>query len=156
MADFKERFGSKKQQWTTPEKLWRPLNDEFHFITDLAADKDNSKCPSFFDAETDGLRQEWKGVCWLNPPYGDQKSKLSHWIKKAYLSAAVGGATVVMLIPARTNTKWWRDFCMKAAEVRFICGRPKFGDADHGLPLPLAVVVFRKFDGETKFSTMAV
>ena len=53
------------------------------------------------------------------------------------------GCTVVMLIPARTNTRWWHDYCMKAAEIRFLNGRPKFGDAEHGLPQPLALIVFR-------------
>ena len=36
---------------------------------------------------------------------------------------------------------------MEATEVRFICGRPKFGGAKHGLPQPLALVVFSSVGG---------
>jgi len=61
-----------------------------------------------------------------------------------------------MLIPARTNTVWWHDYCMKAKEIRFIKGRPKFGDAKHGLPQPLAIVIFAKHYGETKFSSFSI
>ena len=68
--------------------------------------------------------------------------KLSDWVRKAYLETRKAGCTVVMLIPARTNTRWWHGYCMKAAEIRFLNGRPKFGDAQHGLPQPLAVIVF--------------
>jgi site-specific DNA-methyltransferase (adenine-specific) len=75
------------------------------------------------------------------------------FVKKAYNDSQTNeNLTVVMLIPARTNTKWFHNYCMKAAEVRFICGRPKFGDSKHGLPQPLILVVFKKSD-TTKFSS---
>ena len=83
-----------------------------------------------------------KNVVWLNPPYGETSGKLSDWIKKA-VTEADAGATVVMLIPARTNTNWFHDLCLKRGEVRFVRGRPKFGGADHGLPQPLCLVIFR-------------
>ena len=75
----------------------------------------------------------------MNPPYGRD---VPRWLARA-LDESKRGATTVCLIPARTNTGWFHALCLEAAEVRFVRGRPKFGDADHGLPLPLAVVIYR-------------
>lgn len=143
VADFSDRFKSARQNWATPDDVFLPLAREFNFTLDAAASSDNARAVVFFDEAKDGLRQPWgDNVVWLNPPYGCKKSKTSDWVKKAYRES-LSGATVVMLIPARTNTRWFHDYCLKHGEVRFICGRPKFGDADHGLPLPLCIVVFR-------------
>ncbi len=73
----------------------------------------------------------------MNPPYGNALKK---WIRKAY-EEAQKGATVVCLLPVRTNTRYWHDYCFKG-EVRFIRGYPKFGDAKQGIKVPLAIVVF--------------
>jgi phage N-6-adenine-methyltransferase len=153
MGSFEHKFDSAKQEWTTPQTLFDRLNQEFHFTIDLAADATNTKCKQYFDAEKNGLLQSWKGVGWLNPPYGAKEQRLEHWVKKAHSTQQQGNATVVMLIPARTNTRWWHQYCMAAAEVRFICGRPKFGSAEHGLPQPLALVVFRKHQEPTQFGS---
>ena len=87
----------------------------------------------------DGLRQEWKGVCWMNPPYGREIGK---WVRKAYESARDNNATVVCLLPARTDTKWFHDYCIPYGEITFVKGRLKFGGAKSGAPFPSAVVVF--------------
>jgi phage N-6-adenine-methyltransferase len=153
MASFNNKFNSVKQDWTTPQSLFNKINLEFNFEWDLAASETNAKCSKFFTKEQDGLKQIWDGVCWLNPPYGDKSSKMVDWIKKAYNDSKNNDKlTVVMLIPARTNTKWFHEYCMKAAELKFILGRPKFGDSKHGLPQPLVLVVFKKSDN-TKFSS---
>ncbi len=153
MAGFTKKFDSIKQDWTTPKILFNKLNQEFNFEYDLAADKNNALCAKFYTKDNDGLKQNWDGICWLNPPYGDKSSKMVDWIKKSYNDSQINpNLTVVMLIPARTNTKWFHNYCMKAAEVRFICGRPKFGDSKHGLPQPLILLVFKKSD-KTKFSS---
>jgi len=156
MALFTNKFDSAKQEWATPQSLFDALDSEFHFTCDLAADSTNKKCDSYFDQNVDGLKQTWKGTCWLNPPYGDRKYKLVDWIKKAHVEVQSGDCTVVLLTPARTNTKWWHDYCMTATEIRFLCGRPKFGGADHGLPQPLAIVVFSNSAGPTKYSKLKV
>lgn len=143
MAGFSKKFESAKQDWTTPDDVFIPINAEFKFTLDAAADDNNARADLFFNAEDDALTQDWgKHVVWLNPPYGERAGKLSDWIKKG-LDASRGGATVCMLIPARTNTNWFHDICLKHGEVRFIRGRPKFGGADHGLPQPLCFVIFR-------------
>ena len=138
MAQFERKFESAKQEWETPLELFAPLQAEFKFDLDVCADAANAKCPRFWTQENDGLVVEWFGNCWMNPPY----RQVGKWVKKAYEEAQAGRATVVCLVPSRTNTNWWHDYCMKG-EVRFIRGRPKFGGADHGLPQPLAIVVFR-------------
>ncbi len=156
MAKFNNKFDSIRQDWDTPQSLFDKLNQEFNFKWDLAASDKNAKCSKFFTQKDDGLKQKWEGVCWLNPPYGDKSSKMVDWIKKAYNDTQLNpNLTVVMLIPARTNTKWFHQFCMKAAELKFICGRPKFGDSKHGLPQPLILVVFKKSD-TTKFSSFVL
>ena len=143
MATFDKKFESAKQDWTTPETLFAPLHAEFHFTLDAAADANNTKANSFFSLDDDGLAQDWgTHTVWLNPPYGARAGRLVDWVKKA-LTASQTGATVVMLIPARTNTNWFHDLCLAHGEVRFIKGRPKFGDAPHGLPQPLCLVIFR-------------
>jgi len=153
MANFNNKFASIRQDWNTPKVLFDKLNQEFNFECDLAASKDNALCQKFYTEQDDGLKQKWTGICWLNPPYGDKKSKMVDWIKKAYFETQDNpDLTVVMLIPSRTNTKWFANYCMKAAELKFICGRPKFSDAKHGLPQPLILVVFKKSEN-TKFSS---
>jgi len=140
VADFtEERFAAKSVEYETPQDLFDGLNAEFGFTCDVASTDGNAKCQHHFTRETDGLKQEWTGVCWCNPPYGRE---MVQWVRKARLAAESGAATTVMLIPARTNTAWWHDEVMRG-EVRFVRGRPKFNGGKHGLPFPLAIVVFR-------------
>jgi len=137
MAQFKTKFATGRQDWETPDSIFAPLAAEFHFTLDVCASKRNAKCVVYITQAMDGLSLPWRGVCWMNPPFGTQ----GKWVRKAYESAQ-SGATVVCLLPCRTNTNWWQDYCMKGT-VRFIRGRPKFKGAKHGLPQPLAIVIFR-------------
>ena len=138
MADFKTKFGTGRQDWETPATVFDPLNAEFRFTLDVCATAENAKCPRYYTAADNALAQPWEGVCWMNPPFGTQGA----WVRKAYEESQRNGTTVVCLLPARTNTNWWHSYCMKG-EIRFIKGRPKFKGAKHGLPQPLAIVVFR-------------
>lgn len=141
MATFSKKFASASVEWTTPTELFAKLDVEFGFTLDVAATAENAKCSKYFTKEIDGLLQTWSGVCWMNPPYG---RGMSDWLLKAILEARDNGVTTVALIPARTNTGWWHDLCVKFGEIRFVRGRPKFGGSKHGLPQPLAIVIFRK------------
>lgn len=132
-------FSSQTDLWATPPELFNRVNTVFRFGTDVCAIADNAKCENYFTPEIDGLSQVWTGVCWMNPPYGRTISK---WVEKAFRSAKVNGATVVCLLPARTDTKWWHDFCAKG-EVHFIKSRLKFGNSFNSAPFPSALVVFR-------------
>lgn len=125
--------------WETPQDFFDHLNDEFHFNVDVCATSDNAKCNTYFTKENNGLSQSWRGVCWCNPPYGREIGK---WVQKAYLSSR-DGSTVVMLLPARTDTKWFHEYIYNQAEIRFIKGRLKFGNSKNSAPFPSMVVVFR-------------
>jgi phage N-6-adenine-methyltransferase len=132
-------FSSRTDEWATPTDTFAALDAEFHFTVDVCANAENAKCPIFFSQADDGLAQDWRGTCFANPPYG---RAIGLWVAKAYESA-LAGATVVMLIPARTDTRYWHAHVAKAAEVRFIPGRLRFGDSKNSAPFPSAVVVFR-------------
>lgn len=133
-------FSSKTDLWATPSSLFNELDNEFGFTCDVCALPENAKCKQFFTPEMDGLKQEWTGVCWCNPPYG---RKIGLWVEKA----AKAECTVVMLLPARTDTRWFHDYIYGYAEIRFIKGRLKFGGCDNSAPFPSMICVFRK-DGE--------
>lgn len=135
---MKVHYMSKTDLWETPQDLFDKLSDEFHFDVDVCASWNNRKCHQYFTYLDDGLKQKWEGVCWMNPPYGRQIGK---WLKKAYESS-LNGAVVVCLVPARTDTSWWHDYCMKG-EIRFIKGRLKFGGQKNSAPFPSAIVIFR-------------
>lgn len=130
-------FSSATDLWETPQSFFDELNREFHFETDVCAMPENAKCEKYFTPEHDGLKQEWTGVCWCNPPYGRQIGK---WVEKA----AKSDATVVMLVPARTDTAWFHDWILPFAEVRFVRGRLKFGGAENSAPFPSMVVIYRR------------
>jgi phage N-6-adenine-methyltransferase len=142
MGDFdKNRFKSTNQTWETPDSLFRQIDSQFHFTRDVTASKENTKCKDFWSEDDSCLDKTWDGVNWMNPPYKNMKK----FIKKAFDERE--NAITVCLIPARTNTKWWHDWCMKG-EVYFICGRPKFKGCKYGLPQPLAFVVFGIGEGK--------
>jgi phage N-6-adenine-methyltransferase len=131
-------YSSNTCNWSTPNNLFLELDNTFHFTTDVCAEPSNSKCAHFYSPEINGLNQKWTGTCFMNPPYGRE---ISLWIKKAYESS-LSGTTVVCLIPARTDTKWWHKYVMKG-EIHFIEGRLKFGNAWNNAPFPSVIVVFR-------------
>ena len=102
---------------------------------------ENAKCDKYFTKEIDGLKQTWGGeVCWCNPPYGREVGK---WVKKAYQSCIHEKATVVMLLPARTDTKWFHEYIYGKAEIKFLKGRLKFGGSKNSAPFPSFLAIFR-------------
>lgn len=142
-------FSSNDQTWETPMELFQKLNNEFHFTLDVCCTEYTPKCNKFFTPESNGLIQDWSNdICWMNPPY----SEMYVWMEKAY-KESLKGAVVVCLIPARTDTKYWHDFCMGAAEIRFIKGRLKFGDAKNSAPFPSAIVIFNNSNTELTISS---
>jgi phage N-6-adenine-methyltransferase len=142
-------FMSESNEWATPQKLFDEIAQEFGpFDLDAAATADNAKAPKFYTQQTDGLSQFWNGRVWCNPPYG---RKIREWVKKAHDSIITGQAeTVVLLIPARTDTSYWHDHVIAgASEIRYIRGRVKFvrpngNGAVHSAPFPSAIVVFKR------------
>jgi len=137
-------FTSKTCEWETPQDFFDKLDDEFGFTVDVCANKNNNKVDTYYGTLVDGLSQEWRGTCWMNPPYGREIKK---WMEKAYKSSIENGATVVCLVPARTDTAWWHDYAMKADEIRYIRGRLKFGGSKNSAPFPSALVIFLPHPG---------
>lgn len=132
-------FSSKSNEWETPQHIFDELDNKYHFTLDVCATKENAKCEKYYTIENDGLKQDWQGVCWMNPPYGREIGK---WIKKSHESSLLG-AIVVCLIPSRTDTSWWHDYIQPHAEVKFIRGRLKFSNSKNSAPFPSAIVIFK-------------
>lgn len=130
-------FSSHTDLWATPQEFFDRLNKEHRFVLDVCATAENAKCARFYTKEQDGLEQTWEGSVWMNPPYG---RTIGLWMRKAYL-ASLAGATVVCLVPARTDTRWWHEYAVKG-QIEFIRGRLKFGGHKSSAPFPSAVVVF--------------
>lgn len=138
--DAKVLFSSKSMEWATPREFFRKLDSQFNFTLDPCAKSHNALCSKYFTAAEDGLAQDWSGnKVFVNPPYG---RGIGQWVKKAYEESCKDDTTVVMLIPARTDTKYWHDYAMKAEEIRLIKGRLKFGGGNNSAPFPSAVIVF--------------
>lgn len=130
-------LSSETDEWATPDSIFNSLNREFHFTLDVCASESNKKCAIYYDKEKNGLSQVWDGTVWMNPPYG---RTIGSWLKKAMDYGTKGVA--VCLIPARTDTKWWRDYCMNSSEIRLIAGRLKFGNCKNSAPFPSAIIIF--------------
>lgn len=134
-------FSSKTDLWATPQDFFAKLDSEFGFTLDVCALPENAKCPRYYTPQDDGLTQPWVGTCWCNPPYG---RSVGLWVQRAAQACAEGN-TVVMLLPARTDTRWFHDYIYQHenVEIRFIRGRLKFGDGQNSAPFPSLVAVFR-------------
>ena len=147
MGINKGMMSSKSDEWETPQDLFDELDEEFGFQLDPCATEENAKCPLYWIKEQDGLKRSWTvwSPVFMNPPYGRQIGK---WVKKAYEESQEG--TVVCLLPARTDTRWFHDYIwdrerhcpQEGVEVRFLKGRLKFGGAKNSAPFPSMIVVF--------------
>ncbi len=135
-------FTSNSNEWGTPQKLFDELNEEFNFTLDPCADEFNHKCEKYYNKAQDGLKQSWVGeTVFCNPPYGRELPK---WVEKCYKEHIEHNITVVMLIPARTDTSYFHDYIYHNSEIRFIRGRLKFSDGKNPAPFPSMIVVYRK------------
>ena len=140
-------FSSASEEWETPDRLFDDLHHEFGFTRDVCATARNRKRPKYWTKVDNALSKRWRGVLWCNPPYG---RGIGLWVRKA-ATAAAGSATVVMLLPARTDTRWFHDWIwstgaacpLKGVEVRFIRGRLKFSGHKNSAPFPSMIVIFR-------------
>ena len=116
-------------EWETPLYLFNLLNNYMidhgydTFTLDAAASHENHLCEKYYTKEIDGLKQDWKGeTVFVNPPY----SNINEWVKKCYKEGQKHNTFVALLIPSRTDTKYWHEYCMKASEIRFLKGRISF------------------------------
>lgn len=133
-------FSSASNEWATPMDFFEKLNGYFGFTLDPCCTPDTAKAKKYFTQAEDGLKQDWSDdVVFMNPPYG---RAIGIWVKKAY-EESVRGALVACLIPSRTDTAWWHDYCMQG-EILFLRGRLTFVQAGKTAPAPFpsAVVLF--------------
>ena len=134
-------FSSTTDEWATPQAFFDKLDAEFHFTLDPCATAENAKCEKYYTEADNGLDKDWSGErVFCNPPYGRAISK---WVEKCYRESLKPDTLVVMLIPARTDTSYFHDFCYFKAEIRFVRGRLHFNESPQGAPFPSMVVIFR-------------
>lgn len=139
----KGMFTSKTEEWATPIDFFKKVDKEFKFTLDVCATAENAKCNNFYTKEDNGLNKAWEGCVWCNPPYGREIDK---WVRKAQYEANKNADLIVMLLPARTDTKWFHDVCLKH-EIRFIKGRLHFNESKQSAPFPSMLVVMRGKNG---------
>jgi len=139
MLGYAALTSSKNGDWATPVEFFKELDREFSFTLDVCATAENTKCTNFFTEAQDGLLQPWRGVCWMNPPYGKDISK---WVRKALEASLFLEATVVCLLPARTDTRWFHAYCLQG-ELRWIKGRLKFSGHTNSATFPSFLCIFR-------------
>jgi site-specific DNA-methyltransferase (adenine-specific) len=145
-------FSRASDEWETPDELFDKLHQEFGFTLDACATEENTKCSRYIDQNADGLLQDWAGeTVWCNPPY----SMMRKWAQKCYEEGHKPGTTVVMLAPARTDTKWFQGYCLHRAEIRFIGGRLRFSGASENAPFPSVLIIFRGPPGKKKIRKTA-
>jgi len=127
-------FSSAYDAWATPQDFFDKLHKIHNFEIDVCAAKETRKCEKYFTKEDSCFDKNWHEpslingytVCFMNPPYG---RKIGKFIKEAY-EQSLRGAKVVCLLPARTDTKWFHDYCVKG-EIEFIKGRLTFGTDEY-------------------------
>ncbi len=132
---------SQTDDWATPQNLFDELDAIHNFTLDVAASSTNHKTDKWFGLDhddpelRDGLQMSWAGeTVWCNPPYG---RVIKQWVKKAHEESK--HASIVMLLPARTDTAWFHDYAVRH-KVTFIRGRLKFGNGLVGAPFPSILV----------------
>lgn len=134
-------FSSIRMDWATPQTFFDELDAEFQFTLDPCASVENAKCKKFYTVADNGLAQDWSGeTVFCNPPYG---RAIYDWVFKCWRESRKPCTTVVMLIPSRTDTRYFHEFIYKKArEIRFIRGRLRFGNGTNPAPFPSMVIVF--------------
>jgi phage N-6-adenine-methyltransferase len=133
-------YSSRTEEWPTPKALFAALNREFRITLDPCATRANATCPRYFTKADNGLAQDWGlHTVFCNPPYGRQ---IAAWVEKCFC-AAQAGATVVLLIPSRTDTRYFHDWIYNKAEVRFVRGRLRYGDGPQSAPFPSLIAIYR-------------
>lgn len=155
---FKTIFGgfSGKVDYATPQKFFDKVNKEFNFTLDVCATEENAKCNLFFDVESDGLRQQWNGVIWCNPPYG--ANEITKWLSKglAEIEHNNNCKLIVFLLPSRTGSKWFHEMLKMShiAEIRFIEGHLTFDELNNSASFGSLLLILKKQKQQLVITTM--
>lgn len=133
-------FTSNSDEWATPQWLFDELNEEFNFTLDPCATNENHKVSNYLTKESNGLAISWGGEkVFCNPPY----SEIDKWVEKAFRETRTDNTLVVLLIPSRTDTRYFHNYIYQRSEIRFVKGRLKFGESKNSAPFPSMIVIFR-------------
>lgn len=125
--------------WGTPQYLFDKLNDYFGFTLDPCSSDENKKCNKHYTLEDDGLTKDWSNdVVFMNPPYG---RIMKDWIKKAY-EESLKGATVVCLVPSRTDVKWFHEYVYGKSDIVFLNKRLEFEGSSNKAPFPSMLIIY--------------
>lgn len=142
----KALLSSGKDEWETPQDFFDELDKQYGFTLDPCATPENAKCTKYYTKRDDGLKQDWGGeTVFCNPPYSPRTKTnpgQEAWIAKAQEESKKPGTTVVMLIPARTDTKAFHRHILPHAKIKFLPGRLRFAGAKHSAPFPSMLVIF--------------
>lgn len=134
-------FSSKSNEWETPQGLYNKLNNKYNFTLDPCSSLENHKCDKFYTIKENGLIQDWSNeIVFCNPPYGRE---IYDWVEKCY-KESLNGTKIVLLIPSRTDTKYFHEFLYKKPNIKleFIKGSLKFGDSNNSAPFPSLLAYF--------------
>lgn len=135
----KALFSSNSDEWKTPQELYRKLNERFKFTLDPCSTEENHLCDKYYTKKENGLCKSWKGeTAFVNPPY----SEIKQWVEKCYLEHETNGVTAVMLIPSRTDTKYFHEYIYHKAKIEFIKGRLHFSNSKNSAPFPSMIVIY--------------
>lgn len=137
--NMRVHYLSQRGDWGTPPAIFDPLDEEFDFTLDVCASEENAKCDRYYTEDDDGLEQPWHGTVWGNFPYG---RGIGRWVEKA-IRESRRGVTIVMLVPARTDSIWFQQLIANADEIRFLSGRVRFEGAENNAPFPSAIAILR-------------
>jgi len=135
----------KHDTWETPYPIYYEALEKFNVkpTLDVCATKKNTKCIHYITEKEDSLCFEWLEDVFMNPPY----SRVADFMKKAYYQHKKHGITILILIYAKTDTKFWHSFIEDKAEVHFIKGRIKFMQdgvySKNSAPYPSCFVIYR-------------
>ena len=132
-------MSSDRDDWETPDDLFKSMDDLFHFGLDAAASHKNAKVAKHYTREENGLLLPWNVNTWVNPPYGRQ---IPLWVEKAYMESNNNGVVVCMLMAARTDTIYFHRYVMRAWMIWFVKGRIRFVGAPGPAPFPSMLVFF--------------
>lgn len=137
MSINKVLFSRASDEWETPQTLFDQLHGHYQFDLDPCATAENAKCERFFTKADNGLDHRWSSRAFVNPPYSD----IASWAQKC-VAEAMHGCLVVLLVPARTDTKWFHQVAPEADALYFLRGRLRFKGGHHTAPFPSVIMTF--------------
>jgi len=136
----KSLFSSNTDEWETPQELFNKLNEIYNFTLDPCASVNNHKCKKYFTKEENGLLKSWQNeIVFCNPPY----SNIKEWVKKCYDEYKKNNITIVLLIPARTDTLYFHNYIYHIANIEFLKGRLHFSNSKNSAPFPSMIVYYK-------------